>query len=82
MCVKENKPQYMRVLDYPVARGIVRDARTGEAGIGGGLACRILDSEDDHLERTLQELYLRIKVFLNSEELPRKIQRQHTLSRQ
>lgn len=51
------------------------------AGIGGGLACRILDSEDDHLERTLQELYLRIKVFLNSEELPRKIQGQRTLSR-
>jgi hypothetical protein len=29
------------------------------AGIGGGLACWILDSEDDHLERTLQELYVR-----------------------
>jgi hypothetical protein len=71
----------MGVLGYPVVRGIVRDARAGEAGIGCGLACRILDSEDDHFERTLQELYLRIKVFLNSEELPRKIQGQRTLSR-
>ena len=33
--VKKNKSQYMGVLGYPVARGIVRDARAGEAGIRG-----------------------------------------------
>jgi hypothetical protein len=27
--VKKNKSQYMGVLGYPVARGIVRDARAG-----------------------------------------------------
>jgi hypothetical protein len=32
LCVKKNKSQHMRVLGYPVARGIVRDARAGEAG--------------------------------------------------
>ena len=29
---QENKSQYMGVLGYPVAGGIVRDARAGEAG--------------------------------------------------
>jgi hypothetical protein len=33
LCVKKNKSHYMGVLGYPVARGIVRDARAG----GGGL---------------------------------------------
>jgi hypothetical protein len=32
LCVKKNKSQSMGVLGYPVARGIVRDARAGEAG--------------------------------------------------
>jgi len=36
LCVKKNKSQYMGVLGYPVARGIVRDARAGEAGLRGG----------------------------------------------
>ena len=36
MCVKKNKSQYMGVLGYPVARGIVRDARAGEAGLREG----------------------------------------------
>ena len=34
--VKKNKSQYMGVLGYPVARGIVRDVRAGEAGLRGG----------------------------------------------
>jgi len=34
LCVKKNKSQYMGVLGYPVARGIVRDAR--ETIEGGG----------------------------------------------
>jgi hypothetical protein len=32
---KGKKSQYMEVLDYPVAREIVRDARAGKAGFGG-----------------------------------------------
>jgi hypothetical protein len=36
LCVKKNTSQYMGVLGYPVARGIVRDARAGEAGLRGG----------------------------------------------
>jgi hypothetical protein len=36
LCVKKNKSQYMGVLGYPVERGIVRDARAGEAGLRGG----------------------------------------------
>ena len=36
LCVKKNKPQYIGVLGYPVARGIVRDGRTGEAGFRAG----------------------------------------------
>jgi hypothetical protein len=36
LCVKKNKSQYMGVLGYPVARGIVRDARAGKAGLRGG----------------------------------------------
>jgi hypothetical protein len=35
LCVNNNKSQYMGVLGYPVARGIVRDARAGEAGLRG-----------------------------------------------
>jgi hypothetical protein len=33
LCVKKDKSQSMGVLGYPVARGIVRDARPGEAGL-------------------------------------------------
>ena len=33
LCVKKNKSHYMGGLGYPVARGIVRDARAGEAGL-------------------------------------------------
>jgi len=33
LCVKKNKSQHMEVLAYPVARGIVRDARAGKAGL-------------------------------------------------
>jgi hypothetical protein len=33
LCVKKNKSQHMGVLGYPVAWGIVRDARAGEAGL-------------------------------------------------
>jgi len=33
---KKDKSQYMGVLGYAVARGIVRDARAGEAGPRGG----------------------------------------------
>jgi len=36
LCVEKNRSQYMGVLGYPVARGIVRDARAGEAGLRGG----------------------------------------------
>jgi len=36
LCVKKDKSQYMGVLGYPVARGIVRDARAGKAGLRGG----------------------------------------------
>jgi hypothetical protein len=36
MCVKKNEPQSMGILGYPVARGIVRDARAKEAGLRGG----------------------------------------------
>jgi len=36
LCVKKKKSQYMGVLGYPVARGIVRDARAGEAWLCGG----------------------------------------------
>ena len=36
LCVKKNKSQYMGVLGYPVAWGIVRDARAGEEGLPGG----------------------------------------------
>jgi hypothetical protein len=36
LCVKKNKPQYMGVLGYSVARGIVRDARAGEAWLRRG----------------------------------------------
>jgi hypothetical protein len=36
LCVKKNTSQYMGVLGYPVARGILRDARAGEAGLRGG----------------------------------------------
>jgi hypothetical protein len=36
LCVKKNEPQCMGVLGYPVARGIVRDVRAGEAGLRGG----------------------------------------------
>jgi hypothetical protein len=32
LCVRKNKSQYMGGLGYPVAWGIVRDARAGEAG--------------------------------------------------
>jgi hypothetical protein len=32
LCIKKDKSQYMGVLGYPVARGIVRDAKAGEAG--------------------------------------------------
>jgi len=34
--VKKNKSQYRGGVGYPVARGIVRDARAGEAGLRGG----------------------------------------------
>jgi hypothetical protein len=33
LCIKKNKSHYMGVLGYPVARGIVRDAMAGEAGL-------------------------------------------------
>jgi hypothetical protein len=33
---KKNKSHYMGVLGYPVARGIVRDARAREARLRGG----------------------------------------------
>jgi hypothetical protein len=36
LCFKKNTSQYMGVLGYPVARGILRDARAGEAGLRGG----------------------------------------------
>jgi hypothetical protein len=36
LCVKKNKSQYMGVLGYPVARGIVRDARAGYCWRGSG----------------------------------------------
>ena len=36
LCVKKNKSQYMGVLGYPVARGIVRDGRAGKAGLRDG----------------------------------------------
>jgi len=39
LCVKKDKSQYMGVLGYPVARGIVRDARAGEAGASRRLKC-------------------------------------------
>jgi hypothetical protein len=33
LCFKKNKSQYMGGLGYRVARGIVRNARAGEAGL-------------------------------------------------
>jgi hypothetical protein len=36
LCIKKDKSQYMGILGYPVARGIVRDAKAGEAGLRGG----------------------------------------------
>ena len=36
LCVKKNKSQYMGVLGYPAARGIVRDARAEWRGLRKG----------------------------------------------
>jgi hypothetical protein len=41
LCFKKNKSQYMGVLGYTLARGIVRDARAGEAGLRNGRSQRM-----------------------------------------
>jgi len=45
LCVKKNKSQYMGVLGYPVARGIVRDARAGALRLSNVKGIQKLESQ-------------------------------------
>ena len=48
LCVKKNKSQYMGVLGYPVARGIVRDARAGALRLSNVKGIQKLESQREN----------------------------------